>query len=112
MAFFHADDIDFEIIEEGKVKRKIKAYDGHLMTVEVFFENGATGYAHTHPHEQIGYCLEGEFDFTIDGETKRIKAGDTMYIKPDVLHGCQLISEKGRLLDIFTPIREDFLKNK
>ncbi len=109
MAFFLNDNIDFEIIEEGKVKRKIKAYDGKLMTVEVFFENGAEGYTHTHPHEQICYCLEGEFDFTVEKETKRIKAGDTIYIHPDLSHGCQLISEKGRLLDIFTPIREDFL---
>ncbi len=110
MGFFHADNIDFEIIEEGKVKRKIKAHDGKLMTVEVFFENEAEGYAHTHPHEQIAYCLEGEFSFTMKGETQIIKAGDTVYIEPDILHSCKLLSEKGRLLDIFTPVREDFLK--
>ncbi len=110
MTFFHDENIDFEIVEEGKVKRKIKAYDGSLMTVEVCFENGAEGYSHTHPHEQICYCLEGEFTFTVENETKTIKAGDSIYIKPSVPHGCLLISEKGRLLDIFTPIREDFLK--
>ncbi len=110
MGFFHDENIDFEIIEEGKVKRKIRAYDGKLMTVEVFFENGAEGYTHTHPHEQACYVLEGEFKFTVGEDTQIVKVGDTLYMEPNVPHGCILLSEKGRLLDIFTPIREDFLK--
>lgn len=110
MAFFYDKDLEFEILEEGKVSRKIKAYDGKLMTVEVYFKNGGVGAMHTHVHEQVCYCLEGEFDFTVDGQTKTIKAGDSIYFEPNVLHGCVLKSETGRLLDIFTPIREDFLK--
>ena len=93
----------------GGVKRKILAYGDGLMQVEVHFEEGAIGEPHTHPHAQATYVLEGEFEFTIDGETKIVKKGDTMYDKPDVLHGCRCI-KKGVLLDIFSPIREDFLK--
>lgn len=110
MAYFYDKDMVTDIVEEGKVSRKIKAYDGKLMTVEVSFEKGAIGYNHTHPHEQICYVLEGEFTFTIENESKVVKAGDSMYINPNVDHGCVLLSDKGRLLDIFTPIREDFLK--
>jgi quercetin dioxygenase-like cupin family protein len=81
------------------------------MLVEVFYENGGEGAPHKHPHEQAAYCLEGEFEFTIGDETKVIKAGDTIYMPSDVMHGCKLLSEKGRLLDIFTPQREDFLNH-
>lgn len=107
--YYYDKDIELETLVEGKSHRKIKAHDGKLMLVEVMFENNGEGAAHTHPHEQATYCIEGEFEFNIGGEINNISVGDTLYIPPDVLHSCKLKSEKGRLLDIFTPQREDFL---
>jgi quercetin dioxygenase-like cupin family protein len=63
---------------------------------------------HSHPHEQLTYVLSGRFSFTIDGVTKEVSAGDTLYKKPNVVHGCVCL-EAGTLLDTFTPQREDFL---
>lgn len=108
--FFYDKDEVLEVLEENKNYRKIKAHDGSLMLVEVTFENGAEGAAHTHEHEQATYCLEGEFEFTIGEEIKSISVGDTIYIPSNVVHGCKLKSERGKLLDIFTPQREEFLK--
>jgi quercetin dioxygenase-like cupin family protein len=108
--FYFDKDIAFQTVVEGKVIRQIKAHDGKMMLVEVYFENGAIGYNHVHEHEQCTYVLEGEFEFTVGEETKIIRTGDTIYMPPMVDHGCRLKSEKGRLLDIFTPQREDFLK--
>jgi quercetin dioxygenase-like cupin family protein len=107
--FFHDSDLELEVIEADKVSRKIRARGGNLMAVEVFFKAGAIGYEHRHVHEQVCYCLEGEFVFTIEGKTTTLKAGDSVYVPPSVLHGATCIAE-GRLLDIFTPQREDFLK--
>ena len=73
------------------------------------FADNAIGYMHNHPHEQLTYVLSGEFEFTIEGQKTRLKAGDSVYVPSSVLHGALCISE-GRLLDIFTPQREDFLK--
>ncbi len=92
------------------VSRRILAHNGGLMQVEVFFEDGAIGPMHNHPHEQLTYVLAGEFEFTIGDETKIVKAGDTLYKEPHIMHGC-VCKKKGVLLDTFTPIREDFLKN-
>ncbi len=108
-SFFHDADIALETIEEGRVTRKIKAHGGSLMAVEVMFTAGAIGYEHRHVHEQVCYCLAGEFEFTIEGQKTRLKAGDSVYVPSSVLHGALCLSE-GRLLDIFTPQREDFLK--
>lgn len=107
--FFHDAEIELETLEEGRVSRKIRAHDGSLMMVEVMFKSGAIGYEHRHVHEQVCYCLEGEFEFTIEGQTTRLRPGDSVYIPPSVLHGTVCLGE-GRLLDVFTPQREDFLK--
>lgn len=108
--FYYEENIKIEVLEEGKVSRRIKAHDGKIMMVEVYFENGGVGSKHTHVHEQSTYCLEGEFEFTIGDEVKVISVGDTLYIPSMIEHGCVLKSVKGRLLDVFTPQREDFLK--
>lgn len=91
------------------VKRKILAYHDNLMTVEVSFEEGAIGAMHSHPHEQITYIIEGEFEFNIGGKKTILKAGDTAYKQPNIEHGAVCL-KKGKLLDIFTPCRKDFLK--
>ncbi len=93
----------------GGVSRKILAYEEKLMSVEVRFEKGAIGAMHTHPHIQISYVLDGKFEATIGGETKIIEKGDTYVTEPDVPHGVVCL-EAGALLDIFTPMRADFLK--
>ncbi len=107
--FYYNADSPLITLEEGKNYRKILAHDGKVMLVEVFFEDYYDAPVHTHPHEQASYCLEGEFEFNIGGEIKKIKQGDTVYMPADVPHGCRLLTPKGRLLDIFTPQREDFL---
>lgn len=90
------------------VSRRILAHAGGMMAVEVNFSAGSVGPMHSHPHEQLTYVLSGRFSFTIDGETRDVSAGDTLYKKPNVVHGCVCL-EAGTLLDTFTPQREDFL---
>lgn len=93
----------------GGVGRRILSHGKDMMAVEVSFEKGAVGALHTHPHVQISYVLEGKFEAEIDGKKTVIGVGDTYYTEPDVPHGVVCL-EAGRLLDIFTPEREDFLK--
>lgn len=106
--FIFNDKIAFEELGGG-VKRKILAHGGKMMGVEVHFETGAIGAMHCHPHEQLTYVLSGTFEFTIGDETHIVKAGDTLYKQPNIIHGC-ICKEAGVLLDTFTPQREDFLK--
>lgn len=106
--FFADQKLPLELVEADKLSRKIRACGGSLMMVEVFFEAGAIGYEHEHPHEQMCYCLAGEFVFTVGTESRTIGAGDSLYIAANVRHGAACLNA-GRLLDIFTPQREDFL---
>ncbi len=110
-SFFLDKDMEILTVEPGKSTRKIKAYGGKLMLVEMYFEPGAQGAPeHAHPHEQISYCVEGEMEFFVGEERKIITAGDSVYVPPNVPHGCIVKSPTGRVIDVFTPIREDFLK--
>ena len=99
--------IDAENCAAG-VQRKVLAYADSLMCVENHFETGAIGALHHHPHTQITYVVSGKFEFTIGDKTQLVTAGDTMLKQDAVEHGC-LCLEKGVLLDIFTPMREDFV---
>ena len=101
-----------ETIELNKcgegVQRKILAYTDELMCVENHFEKGGTGVLHSHPHTQITYVVSGAFEFEIAGEKRVVRAGDTMLKKDGVVHGCVCL-EEGILLDIFTPMRDEFV---
>jgi len=92
----------------GGVKRKVLAYNKQMMVVEVHFEKDAIGSQHTHPHLQSTYVKNGRFLFTIDGEDVEVAAGDTIAFPSAVPHAT-LCLEAGVLVDIFTPMREDFV---
>ncbi|QAY66991.1 cupin domain-containing protein [Paenibacillus protaetiae] len=94
---------------EPGVKRCIKQPGEQLMMMEVHFEPGAEGYEHSHPHEQMSYCIKGKIAFRIDGVETIIAAGETISIPGGAKHGVTAL-EASVLLDVFTPLREDLLK--
>ena len=63
---------------------------------------------HTHPHEQAGTVLQGEFDFTIAGETRRLGPGDSYVIPGGVEHGLVGLDGWALALDIFSPPRDEY----
>ena len=103
---FHSDAVLKDL--GGGVSRRVLAYTPRLMIVEVNFEEGGEGSVHTHPHCQNTYVQSGRFRFTVDGEAVEVGPGDTLAFPSGVPHGT-LCLEKGVLLDMFTPMREDFL---
>ena len=92
----------------GGVSRKMLGYDNQIMMVLVKFEKGAIGSPHSHFHTQATYCAAGKFEFEIDGVKQVLKAGDGVYIEPNLLHSAVCL-EAGTLIDTFSPVREDFL---
>ncbi len=90
------------------VKRKIHAPGKQVMMMEVVFEKGAEGSAHSHPHEQLTYCLAGKLVFHVDGKETLIEKGESLHIPSHAIHGVTAL-EESQLLDVFTPLREDLL---
>ncbi|MDP2791658.1 MAG: cupin domain-containing protein [Rectinemataceae bacterium] len=106
--FFPDSECQVTVVDPGKVSRKVKARGGDMMIVEVSFATGGVGPSHKHPHEQATYCASGEFMFTVEGETKRLLAGDTVYIPSGADHSTVCVLA-GKLVDVFSPQRQDFL---
>lgn len=98
---------NWENAEPG-VKRKIFTPGETIMMMEVHFEEGAEGYLHSHVHEQFSYCLEGQLEFSINGEKTVISAGETIFIPSNAEHGCRAL-KASKLLDTFTPLRQDLI---
>ncbi|MDX6383138.1 MAG: hypothetical protein QOK48_711 [Blastocatellia bacterium] len=65
--------------------------------------------AHGHPHEQMTLVERGRVLFTIGDEQRIAQAGDVLHFPPDTWHGATMLDEEVILVDIFSPIREDFL---
>ena len=106
--FITDDSMDWEDVAPG-MKRKIMSYDDSLMLVKVAFEKGAVGTVHQHYHTQISFVAAGAFEVEIGGEKKVLKTGDSFHAIPNVLHGAVCL-EAGLLIDVFSPMREDFIK--
>jgi quercetin dioxygenase-like cupin family protein len=62
---------------------------------------------HSHPHEQVVHMIEGEFELTIDRETRRLGPGSVAIIPSNATHSGRAITEC-RIIDAFYPIREDY----
>lgn len=90
------------------IKRKILAYDAQVMMVKVAFETGAIGTLHQHVHIQITHIESGIFEVEISGEKQVLKSKDVFIVPSNALHGVVCL-EAGILLDVFSPMREDFL---
>ena len=89
------------------------AHTDNLMMAVIDFYDGPTlqpDPPHSHPHEQISYVAAGEINFFLDNEPVRLGPGDMFTVPANVPHAVQLLSEHVRLIDSFTPIREEFLK--
>ena len=108
--FIENDSVKWEPVAKG-IRRKIMAFAEKIMLVRVEFENGGVGSAHSHSHVQVTNVESGVFEIEIGGEKKILKAGDAFYVPSNILHGAVCI-EAGVLVDVFSPMRKDFIENK
>jgi len=80
-----------------------------LMFSRVTFEPGSVVPDHSHPHEQMGVMLSGRLEFTVGGVTRVLGPGDLWRIPGGVVHRVRALDEPAVALDVFHPIREDYL---
>lgn len=88
-----------------------KAFSGEGATVALHrLDPGHVPNPHAHPYEQIIYILEGEVDFHVGAEVRRLGPGALLVVPPNVEHYAEVIGEAPVLnLDVFTPARKEIL---
>lgn len=105
--FFSSEDHDPSSAGKG-IQRQILGHDTRLMMLKMDFDKGAVGEMHQHEHTQATYILAGIFEFTIGSQKQQLHPGDACFMPSQVSHGCVCL-QKGSLIDVFSPEREDFL---
>jgi quercetin dioxygenase-like cupin family protein len=101
---------EFSIVSTGEnVTRQVLADHPDLMVVAfTFAAAGAQGAQHHHLHVQSTFVQSGRFSFSLDGESFEVGPGDSFVVPSNAVHGCVCL-EPGRLIDGFTPRRDDIL---
>jgi quercetin dioxygenase-like cupin family protein len=110
MSFIQQSEVQKEQIGHGR--ERYLGYTDKLMMVVIDFNDGPTSEPdppHSHPHEQVSYVVTGELIAHIGKETRRLGPGDIFTVSPDVSHTIQLLTAHVRLVDTFTPLRDDFV---
>ena len=112
MPVLKAIDAHTDTVKPGLRRRLI--HTRNLMIAVIDFQNGPWDLpdpTHNHIHEQVTYVAEGEIIFFCEGEEEqRLVAGDMFSVPSGKQHTIQLISATAKLIDSFTPIREEFLE--
>lgn len=94
---------------DAGIEQQIFGYDPSILMARASFEKGSVGTVHSHPHSQVTYVESGEFEVNIDGELQILVAGEAFYVPPNTSHGA-VCRQAGALIDVFSPIREDFFE--
>lgn len=106
MLFFRESELKAKQLLEGITLRAVSG-DNTMMTF-FEFEPHALIPHHRHVHEQITYVIEGEIEFTVEGETKLLNAGDGVIILSNQEHSARVLDMPAKALDAWYPIREDY----
>ncbi len=83
-------------------------YGENLMLSYLEMDEGAVVPLHDHPHEQGGILLKGQIELTIGNETRLCEAGSLFIIPPNTPHKAVAVNGPATVLDVFSPIREDY----
>jgi len=94
---------------EPGLRRQVMSYSPAMMLVRHTMEKGWVGARHSHPHEQMVYVVRGGIRFEHPGGTFDVGAGDCFLVPGGVEHQASAF-EDSEVLDIFTPMREDYAR--
>jgi quercetin dioxygenase-like cupin family protein len=101
--------IPVEQVSAGVERQMI--WGDQLMVCRLRFAPRVVTAIHTHRHEQITLVERGRVRFMVAGEERVSSAGDILYFPPQCEHGATMLEEEVVLIDIFSPVREEFLQS-
>ncbi len=109
MSYINLNDIEEREMIPGYRARLV--HSEHMTLAYWTIKAGSSLPEHSHPHEQVVNLLEGEFEFSLAGEIRRMRPGMVVDIQPNVSHAGKAITDC-RILDVFYPVREDYRLSK
>ncbi len=104
--YINIDQLPMAIVAEGLGLKPI--YGQNMLLSFVYMKPHSVAALHSHPEEQIGLVLEGEYEFELNGVRKMIGKGDVYVVPPNVPHGAVTYDKSCVALDIFSPPRSGY----
>jgi quercetin dioxygenase-like cupin family protein len=99
-----------EQLAEGIERQMI--WGERLMMCRLILQPQVVTAVHSHPHEQMTIVARGRVRFIVDGHDRIASAGDVLLFPANIPHGATMLDEEVELIDIFSPLREDFLPQR
>ena len=96
-----------ETVLPGIRRRTMVSGDRTLMA-ELLLSSGSALPMHAHPHEQTGFLVDGHLILTVGDARHDVRPGDSWCIPADVVHGAEVL-EDSTAVEVFSPVREDYL---
>ena len=93
------------------IERKTLAYGAQTLMTEFLLRKGSALPRHAHPHEQTGYLVKGRIRLSIGTVEYETRPGDSWSIPGGVEHGAESL-EDSQVIEVFSPVREDYLPAK
>jgi len=93
------------------IQRKTLVYGDKMLMTEFRLKKGHSLPRHAHPHEQIGYLVRGRIRLGLGDQCYEIRQGDSWCIPGGVEHGVEIL-EDAVAVEVFSPLREDYLPGK
>lgn len=105
---FHKFPHGFKVVETapGFLVRAVSGQS--LMLCDVILQANSESPLHSHPYEEMGLILDGEFEMTIGDDTMPLTRGDIYLVPPDIIHGGITHEQKTLLVSAYSPPREDY----
>jgi quercetin dioxygenase-like cupin family protein len=103
---FRWDEIELEKVTE-MISRKIVTGDREMLA-QIYLKKGALVPNHQHEAEQMTYILQGALRFFVGGEEITVREGEVLLIPSNVPHQAEALDDTFEL-DVFSPIRQDWL---
>lgn len=102
--------IPVEHVEEGIERQMVVGQN--VMICRFRFAPFKVTPAHSHRHEQMSLIVQGKVKFILGEQERIVGPGDVLHFPSNFWHGATMLEEEVVLIDIFSPIREDFLTKK
>jgi len=106
MSFYHWEKIKEKSPKPGVKMKVVYGEKGMMVLFEI--DPHVEIEIHNHPHEQMGTVLEGEIVLIINEKEKLLKKGDVYIAKANIPHGAYTLDKKAKVLDFFSPPREEY----
>jgi quercetin dioxygenase-like cupin family protein len=108
--FYKVNDSGYKQVLPG-IRLKTLVYGENTLFSEFRMEANSILPQHSHYHEQTGYLVEGRIRLTIGQQTFEAGPGDSWCIPSNTDHSAEIL-EKSLAIEVFSPVREDYLPDK